>query len=81
MDHDTLLAHRAQFGTEPNPTAAPQPHLTETEQEVYRDLIEDRFGHAVRLEQERIRFSYVSRALRPWERHEPDSGLRQRESR
>lgn len=81
MDHDTLLAHRAQFVTEPNPTAAPQPHLNETEQEVYRDLIEDRFGHAVRLEQERIRFSFVSCALRPWERHEPDGGLRQRESR
>lgn len=66
MDHDTLLAHPDQYVTEPNPTSEPQPHLTVAEQALYRDLIEDRFGHTVRLEQERVRFSLVRRALRPW---------------
>lgn len=66
MDHDTLLTHRDQFVSEPSPTTAPQPHLTEAEQALYRDLIEDRFGQAIRLEQERIRFSALREALQPW---------------
>jgi hypothetical protein len=66
MDHDTLLAHPTQYVTEPTPTNAPQPHLTEVEQALYRDLVEDRFGPNIRLEQERIRFSCVERALTPW---------------
>jgi hypothetical protein len=36
------------------------------EEPLYHDLIEDRFGPAVRLEHERIRFSAVRRALEPW---------------
>ncbi len=66
MDRETLLAHRTQFVAEPNPTTAAQPHLTEAEQSLYRDLIEDRFGRAVRLEQERIRYSSLRSALQPW---------------
>jgi hypothetical protein len=66
MDTETLLAHRTQIVTEPNPTAGPQAHLTDAEQALYRDLIEDRFGPNVRLEQERVRFSCVRDALRPW---------------
>jgi hypothetical protein len=66
MDRATLLAHRAQLGTETNPTNAPLACLTAAEQDLYRDLIEDRYGASVRLEQERIRFSAVRRALEPW---------------
>lgn len=66
MDHDTLLAHRDQYVTEPNPTSEQQPHLTEAERALYQDLIEDRFGNAVRLEQERVRFSLLRQALQPW---------------
>ncbi len=66
MDEATLLAHRGQLVTEPEPVAEPLPHLTREEQMLYRDLIEDRFGTNVRLEQERIRFSLVREALRPW---------------
>lgn len=66
MDRETLLAHREQFVTEPNPTAARQPFLTYAEQSLYLDLIEDRFGHNVRLEQERVRFSLLRQALQPW---------------
>lgn len=66
MDRETLLAHREQLVAEPHPTRAPQPFLTDAEQSLYRDLIEDRFGQNVRLEQERVRFSLVRQALRPW---------------
>lgn len=66
MDRETLLAHSAQCVTEPEPTTEPLPHLTDRERSLYQDLIEDRFGLAVRLEQERIRFSLVRRALQPW---------------
>lgn len=68
MDQETLLAHRTQLVSEPNPTTALQPHLTQAESALYRDLIEDRFGHAVRLEQERVRYSSLRSALQPWGR-------------
>ncbi len=63
MDHATLTAHRAHWVTEPMPTDQPLLHLTEPEADVYRDLIEDRYGTRVRLEQERVRFSLVRGAL------------------
>ena len=66
MDRSTLLAHREQFAVEPNPTDAELEGLTPEEAELYRDLIEDRYGPSVRLEQERIRFSTVRNALEPW---------------
>lgn len=66
MDRSTLLAHREQFAVEPNPTEVELEALTPDEAELYRDLIEDRYGPAVRLEQERIRFSSVRSALEPW---------------
>ena len=66
MDHATLLAHPNQYVTEPSPTCASLPHLTASERSLYKDLIEDRFGPAVRLEQERVRFSLVRQALQPW---------------
>jgi hypothetical protein len=63
MDHDTLLAHRTQWVREPAPTRRPLPHLTDDETAVYHDLVEDRFGPAVRLEQERVRFSRLEAVL------------------
>ena len=63
MDEATLLAHRSQFAIETAPTRDRLPHLTSAEAALYQDLIEDRFGHSVRLEQERIRFSLVDEAL------------------
>jgi hypothetical protein len=75
MDHETLLAHSAQCVTEPSPTAEPLPHLTTQEQSLYQDLIEDRFGPGVRLEQERIRFSALRRALAPWQTVLPQDPL------
>lgn len=63
MDRTTLLAHRPHWTTEPNPTARWLEHLVPAEQSVYEDLIEDRYGVAVRLEQERVSFSSLRRAL------------------
>lgn len=63
MDHTTLMAHRRQWVTEPKPTNQRLTHLTDPELELYGDLVEDRFGHHVRLEQERIRFHRVREAI------------------
>ena len=63
MDAGTLLTHPDQWVTEERPTDLPLPHLTESEAAVYRDLIEDRYGHGVRLEQERISYARVLAAL------------------
>ena len=63
MDTDTLLAHPQQWVIEERPTDQPLPHLTGPEAALYADLVEDRYGHHVRLEQERVRFSRVRRAL------------------
>lgn len=63
MDVETLLAHPLQWVTEDKQTDQPLPHLTEPEAALYRDLIEDRHGHRLRLEQERVRFSLVRQAL------------------
>lgn len=67
MDTSTLLAHRAQFINEDTPTSTALRHLTVEEAALYRDLVEDRYGTAVRLEQERIRFGFVRAALSKWQ--------------
>ncbi len=66
MDRATLLAHRGQWVTEPSPTNRSLSNLTEAEGALYGDLIEGRFGPAIRLEQERVRFSMLQQALQPW---------------
>jgi hypothetical protein len=63
MDRATLLAHRDQWVTEPRPTAAVLDLLDTEESELYRDLANGSFGPPVRLEQERIRFAAIERAL------------------
>jgi hypothetical protein len=66
MERDTLFAHSGQWVSEPVPTARRLDHLTGPEAALYQDLVEDRYGRGVRLEQERVRFSLVRRALQPW---------------
>lgn len=60
MDRDTLLRHRERWGQEPSPTSARLPHLTRAEAGLYQDLVEDTFGERVRLEQERLDWTYVT---------------------
>jgi hypothetical protein len=63
MDRETLLAHRSQWVTEPSPARALLTRLDTGEAALYRDLSSGEFGPAVRLEQERIRFSVIETAL------------------
>ncbi len=65
MDRETLLAHKALWGAEPSDKryTGILPHLTAEERELFMDLAQNKLGPHVRLEQERIRFSAVRRAL------------------
>jgi len=66
MDADTLLAHTEQWVVEPTPTSRALPYLAADEASLYRDLVEGLHGPSIRLEQERVRFSLLHRALLPW---------------
>ncbi len=63
MDAQTLTAHRAHWGREPAQVTSPIAGLTAAEAALHRDLVEGTYGDAVRLEQERVRFSAVRHAL------------------
>ncbi|WP_306356292.1 MULTISPECIES: Wadjet anti-phage system protein JetD domain-containing protein [unclassified Nocardia] len=64
MDRDTLLSHEGQWVREDSPTVTVLDHLRPAELDLYRDLVDDTFGHAVRLEQERVRYSVVESTVR-----------------
>lgn len=64
MDRSTLLAHESQWVTEVSPVNDHLDRLRPDEADLYRDLVEGSLGPAVRLEQERVRFSAVEQALR-----------------
>jgi hypothetical protein len=64
MDRSTLLAHRSQWVTEPSPAGASLDLLDPDEEALYRDLADGTLGPAVRLEQERVRFTALEQALR-----------------
>ena len=63
MDRATLLAHETQWVDEPSPIRDPLTRLTEAEQALYHDLVEDSFGPAVRLEQERVSYAAITKTL------------------
>ena len=63
MDLETLTAHRDQWVTEPDQTAARLDHLDAAEAELYRTLIDGDFGPSIRLEQERIQYPLVEAAF------------------
>lgn len=63
MDRETLLAHRHRWVTEPSPTSASLVRLTAEEQSLYHDLVTDRFGQRIRLEQERIDWTWAVERL------------------
>jgi hypothetical protein len=63
MDEPTLLDHRALWSRESNPARGlGLPRLDDAERAIYDGLCGDRWGPAVRLEQERIGWGYA------WER-------------
>ena len=64
MDRDTLLAHKDQWVTEPQPTQRDLPRLGPDEQRLYDDLRWRRLQDLpLRLEQERIAYGQVTRKL------------------
>jgi hypothetical protein len=63
MDRETLLAHRALWVEEAEPHLGALEKLTPAEAALFRELQCDALGHHVRLEQERIAFGWVQRAL------------------
>lgn len=64
MDRQTLLEHRSRWGVEPSPTAARLSRLTPAENSVYEDLVSGRYADRLRLEQERIDWSWALERLR-----------------
>lgn len=63
MDRETLLTHRSLCVEEDTPTQRDLVRLLPDEAHLYDDLRNDRIGHALRLEQERIGFVHVQSAL------------------
>jgi hypothetical protein len=63
MDRATLMAHAAQWGTEPQPVRRDLPRLTAEEGALYNDLRDNRLRPNLRLEQERIGFGWLQQAL------------------
>ncbi len=59
MDRSTLLEHRERWGHESTPTRARLDRFTSDEAAVYDDLVSDRLGDRVRLEQERIDWAWA----------------------
>jgi len=64
MNRDTLLAHRSLWVREAVPSGAALSRLDENEQALFDDLIHDRLGKNVRLEQERVSYAMLEKALR-----------------
>jgi hypothetical protein len=65
MDRATLFAHEDRWGMEERPTSASLSRLDAAEGALYADLVTDRHGSSVRLEQERIDWEWVAKRL-PW---------------
>jgi hypothetical protein len=63
MDRETFTRHRALWVEETTPTSANLPNLTAEEASLYDDLRGNAFGTRLRLEQERLGFALVTKAL------------------
>ena len=63
MDRGTLLAHRALWVREDTPSRGPLIRLESEERELFEDLVQNRLGDRIRLEQERVSFGRVRLAM------------------
>jgi hypothetical protein len=59
MDRETLLVHRHRWVREGSPTSARLSRLDRNESDLYDDLLADRLGESVRLEQERVDWNWA----------------------
>lgn len=65
MDRDTLVTHRDRWVREERPTNAVLTRLTPAELDLYTELISDALAERLRLEQERIDWSWVQSRWAP----------------
>lgn len=63
MDRATLLGCKQLWGREQAPATRDLPRLSAAEKSLYEDLCANRLGESVRLEQERIDFAQVRKAI------------------
>lgn len=63
MNEQTLLSHRPFWGQEEHPEGRALERLTPDELSLYKDLLEHKFQPNLRLEQERIQFTYLLEEL------------------
>lgn len=63
MDRETLMAHRDRWVTEDRPARSALRRLTAEEQALYSELVGDALDERVRLEQERIDWTWVKQRL------------------
>jgi hypothetical protein len=63
MDRAALLAHRDHWIAEPSPIATDLDHLDPAESGLYADLVSNAYAPSIRLEQERISFAAVQKAI------------------
>lgn len=63
MDRITLLDHQEHWGHEPSPTAAVLDRLDPAESVLHADLIAGTYAPSLRLEQERVSFSAIEKAV------------------
>ncbi|MEU7641300.1 Wadjet anti-phage system protein JetD domain-containing protein [Streptomyces sp. NPDC039016] len=64
MDRNVLLEHRSQWVKEETPTHEHLTTLTPEEADLHESLVEGEFGHNARLEQERVRYHLLEKALK-----------------
>jgi hypothetical protein len=64
MDRNTLMAHQALWVREHTPSHATLSRLDPGERALFDDLVEDRLGDKVRLEQERVSYAFLERSLK-----------------
>lgn len=63
MDRESLLVHRDRWVVEPSPSTALLSRLDEDESALFLDLVQGRYEPAVRLEQERLDWAWVTERL------------------
>jgi len=66
MDVHTLTSHSNLWVKEKKPTAGQLPNLTEDEKKLYKELNQSYWGQRVRLEQERIPYSFCLQRIKNW---------------
>ena len=71
MDRETLLAHRERWVSEDRPATSSLTRLTTAELDLYTDLVTDRLGRRVRLEQERVDWAAATTALEQAQQNSP----------